>query len=377
MAKILLAADRIDRAGRTGIDRYTAELLHGLPHAAARHAYSLLVLAGQAMSANGMVSGLPVSHLASSRLLAYARLLVDKGFGSASGKVETDLVHFMSAYPFVPQAPTVVTIHDLSPLITPEAYSWYSRWIFCWTLRRLALARVQFIVNSNRTGQDLHERFAVPRDDIHCVYLGIDNHFRVIQDPERINRVRQKYRLPRRYLLYIGAMNRRKNLGVLLKAYRSLLDQRQQDTRLVLAGRMDWGGEELVAMIHALHLEEAVCLPGYISEDDLPVLIGQALALVYPSKYEGFGLPPLEAMACGTPVVASNAGAIPETAGDGAILVDPKDIPGFTAAFETVIHDQDRRCDLVEKGLRRAAAFTWEKTIQGTLAVYDSILGEA
>jgi glycosyltransferase involved in cell wall biosynthesis len=239
----------------------------------------------------------------------------------------------------------------------------------------LAQARVQFIVNSHRTGSDLQSIFRVPKESIYCTYLGIDDHFQVIRDAERIGSVREKYKLPERYLLFIGAMNRRKNLGVLLQAYRRLLDRGQDQVKLILAGRMDWGGDELIALIHSLHLEDSVSLPGYVSEADLPVLIGQALALVYPSKYEGFGLPPLEAMACGTPVIASNAGAIPETTGDCALLVDPADVTGFASAFEKVIHDQGTRCDLVEKGLRWVSAFTWEKTIQNTLCVYDKILG--
>jgi glycosyltransferase involved in cell wall biosynthesis len=271
------------------------------------------------------------------------------------------------------RGPHVVTIHDFAPLVTPAAYSAYTPRMFRYTIQLLINQGASFICNSENTRKDFHRFFHVSEERVEVNYLGISPHFRPPADPNSIKNLRTKYQLPDDYFLFIGAMNKRKNLDNLLEAFKKI-NVESPSTDLVLAGNMEWGGDAVRQKVKILDLESRVHFPGYVREADLPGLIHFSRALVYLSKYEGFGFPVLEGMACGTPVICSNVSSLPEIGGDAAIYVDPDDQPGITKAMEYILSDQDARMTIVKKGLSRAAEFSWESTAQQTLGIYNAIL---
>jgi glycosyltransferase involved in cell wall biosynthesis len=179
--------------------------------------------------------------------------------------------------------------------------------------------------------------------------------------------------LPADYLLYVGTIEPRKNLPTLLQAYRILLDRMGHAPTLVIAGRKGWLHSPVFRRVTELDLGGQVQFTDWIEQADLPALFSGATAFVYPSLYEGFGLPPLEAMACGTPVICSNASALPEVVGEGGLLVDPRDAGALARAMEQVLTDTSLRADLSARGLAQASKFSWERTARETLAVYDRV----
>lgn len=229
------------------------------------------------------------------------------------------------------------------------------------------------ITISSFVGRELHERFGLPLDRVAAIHPGVDHAVFVPPQPqEDRGEIRGRYRLPPGpYLLTIGSINPRKNILTLLRAYAALRTR----VPLVIAGSPDWGADAVFAYAAQAGLGEVVHFIGYMPRADLVALCQGALAFVFPSWYEGFGLPALEAMACGTPVVASTGGALPEVVGDSGLLVEPGDVEGWRDALARIIEDDQLRQGLQTRGLARARQFTWEGTARKTLAVYDELGG--
>jgi glycosyltransferase involved in cell wall biosynthesis len=246
--------------------------------------------------------------------------------------------------------------------------------LFSRTIRSLVKKGAYFITASNCSSDDLENYVGVPRNRIRTVYLGVDEAFYAGHDENRAISVRARYGLPKDFFLFIGAMNRRKNLKSLLSSFNLFKKKYGRPTKLVIAGRFDWGGDELRSAISLENINESVVSVGYIPDVDLPVVLASATALVYPSLYEGFGFPPLEAMACGTPVIASNTGAIPETTAGHALLLDPYDVEGFAEAMEQISADTPLRSNLSSSGKKWVRNFSWDRTVTETLSVYDQLL---
>jgi glycosyltransferase involved in cell wall biosynthesis len=183
--------------------------------------------------------------------------------------------------------------------------------------------------------------------------------------------LRQKYRLPAQIILYVGTLEPRKGLDVLVDTYAALASELPHD--LVIAGKRGWYTQRLFGQVAQLGLARRVHFTDYIPDDDVPGLLNLADVFVFPSRYEGFGLPPLEAMACGTPVISSSAASLPEAVGDAGLLVSPDDPVALAAALRRVLGDVDLRSRLRAAGLLQAQRFTWEETAQQTLAVYQEL----
>ena len=265
----------------------------------------------------------------------------------------------------------VVTIHDMTSYLLPDVHERikivYFRF-FIRVARRLADATIFVSASAQRDcirllGPMHHASAVVP--------LGKSDAFRPVLDPERLRAVRAKYKLPGRFLLYIGTIEPRKNLDALLAAFAAIAPE-FPDLGLVLAGGRGWKNalENLQAAIARQGLVQRVVFPGFVDEDDKATLLSTAEVFVYPSLYEGFGLPVLEAMACGVPVVTSNLSSIPEVAGNGAWLIDPTNTPELTSAIRGLLSDSTLRSDLAQRALRQAAKFTWQATAEKTLAMY-------
>lgn len=278
--------------------------------------------------------------------------------------------------PLLGPLPGVVTIHDLTHVLFPSYHPIrrrrYLRWLMPSSLRR---AR-RIITVSYHTKKDLCRLFGVPEDKVRVVYNGVGSEFRVVDQPERLEDFRSRYGLPVKFVLYVGTIEPRKNLDRLIHAF-DLLRQQGVEHQLVLAGARGWGCEGLRQLPTELGLEGEVCFLDFVPEADLPLLYNAADVLVYPSLYEGFGLPALEAMACGTPVVASNTSSLPEVVGSGGLLVDPYDAESLADAILQSLRSPSLREELRESGLKQAAQFTWSRAAKQTLAVFKEALASA
>jgi glycosyltransferase involved in cell wall biosynthesis len=266
----------------------------------------------------------------------------------------------------------VVTIHDISFEHYPQFFSPRDRLILK-TLVPLSARRAAHILTvSQHAKREIVERYGLSPDKITVTYEAAGEQFRPIADPASLQVVRAKYGIgDSPFALALGNLQPRKNIARLVEAfaqYRSPLP-----TSLVVAGKAQWRESEVFRAVQRAGLAGRVIFPGYVDDADLPALYSAATVFVYPSLYEGFGLPPLEAMACGTPVISSNAASLPEVVGDAALLIDPNDTAALAQALHTVLAEPALHADLRRRGFDRAAQFSWQRCAAETLAVYRQV----
>jgi glycosyltransferase involved in cell wall biosynthesis len=295
--------------------------------------------------------------------------------GVEAARLRLDLLHSPD---FVPPAfgyqRSVITIHDLNFLyypqfLTSESHRYYNRQIE-WAVRRAD----HILADSHATQADLISLLAVPNEKVTVVHLAAAPSFRPLPDVE-VRRILARYGLEPGYLLFVGTLEPRKNLTGLLQAYKLVLSEKESTTPpLVLVGGRGWLYEDVFARVEALHLVKQVRFLHGVPDGDLPAVYNGASLLATPSFYEGFGLPALEAMACGTPVVVSDRGSLPEVVGDAGVLVDPDAPDSIAQGLAKVLADASLRARLREAGLARAESYTWEKTARETVALYHKVL---
>jgi len=271
----------------------------------------------------------------------------------------------------------VLTIHDIIPLKFPEyaPRSKKSRLfpLYKWLMKRLASSADIIIADSEHSRGDIITYLGVPPHKVKTVYLGVDPKYKPLGANVK-EHVRRELKIKDRLALYAGRADPYKNLIGLVKAAGEINAKRNIHCTVVVAGEKDSRYPEVDEYVHGAHMQDDVLFAGSLDEDTLIPLYNAADLLVLPSLYEGFGLPPLEAMACGTPVVCSNRASLPEVVGDAAVLVDPLDTHALAGAIERVCTDQDLRARLIRAGLERAKLFPWRKTAEETLAVYTQQL---
>lgn len=291
---------------------------------------------------------------------------------------EVDVAHVpYFASPLRTRSKTVVTIHDLIPLILP-AYRGsipvrlYARLVAAGAKRATAI-----ITDSVSSEHDILDLLNVSPARVHVVYLAVSEMFKPVRDTQRLSMIRQKYHLGEEYVLYLGGFDQRKNLEILLLAFATLAKHSSTEAKLVIAGRLPAQNSAFFPdprpVVERLGLRDKVILAGWVPEEDKPALYSDAALFVFPSLYEGFGLPPLEAMSCGTPVIVSNCSSLPEIVGEGAVLVDAHDVDGLAGAMAELLEDENRRKELAAKGLKQAQLFSWQKTVRQTMEVYESV----
>ncbi len=281
-----------------------------------------------------------------------------------------------SAYylmPYLPGLPTVLTCYDLLPLFYPQYYGALQRLIY--RLAHLLAAQAASIVLaiSEATRADLIRCLHLEPRKIVVTPLAADPHFRP-QPPDVVATVRQKYALPRTYILYFGSNKLHKNLARLVRAFGQA---EIASATLVIAGQWDSRYPEAKLLAAQAVRQERVKFIGPVPEADLPALYSGAALFAFPSEYEGFGLPPLEAMACGAPVVCSSASSLPEVVGDAGVLLPPDQTERWAETLAQLVADEGQRAALRERGLARAGVFSWEQTAQQTLAGYQKVIGAA
>jgi glycosyltransferase involved in cell wall biosynthesis len=271
------------------------------------------------------------------------------------------------------RAGSVFTIHDLIFLHFPEYHLPLNRWYLSLMLPRFLRRADALIAVSENTKRDVVKLMQIPPDKITVIYEGVSPAYRPLDDSAALESVRAKYQLPAPYILYFATLEPRKNLLTLLDAYHALLAREQAIPPLVVAGRKGWLYQPMFARVRELGLEDRVHFTDWVDEQDAPVIMNAASVFVYPSLYEGFGLPPLEAMACGTPVICSNASSLPEVVGDGGLLFEPHDVGALANAIARVLADGELRTHLRARGIEQARKFSWERAARETLAVYQTV----
>lgn len=274
--------------------------------------------------------------------------------------------------PKITSARSVFTLHDTAYLLFPHYHLIQNR-IYLSLMMPRFLARADAIICvSENTRRDAMRFYRLDPAKVHVIPEGVEPRFQPSLSSEQRAAVRAKYRLPERFILYVGTIEPRKNLSTLLEAYAALRFQ-HPDIGLVVAGGKGWLYESFFERLRVLGLESVVTLTGYVPEADLPALINCAEVFAYPSVFEGFGLPPLEAMACGVPVICSNASSLPEVVGEAGVLLPPTDAAAWTQALGRVLSDAALRADLCARGPLRAQQFSWEAAARRTLAVYQAV----
>ena len=286
-------------------------------------------------------------------------------------KDRLDAFHVCMVPPVFSPTNYVMTVHDLCPFIKPELFPSH-------ILRRLTLflkkgieKALHIITVSEATKRDIINCFGVDENKITVAHLGVNRQYKPVNDKEAIDHVIGKYGISRPYILYVGKIQARKNVIRLLQAFKYLKEKIRIEHKLVMVGKHMWESSNLADELDGK--QDDIIMTGHADVADLPFLYNGADCFVYPSLFEGFGIPPLESMACGVPTVISNTTSLPEVAGDSSIYVDPLDITSISGGIERVLSSSELQQELRQKGLIRAAEFTWDKTAQKTLEVYRQL----
>ncbi len=355
-----------------GINGYIYNLLSHLPQVAGPYRYTAF------LSERCFSPKLPLtvcrSHLPTVR--APVRIFWEQVIQPlALWQTRVDLLHALAfVSPLLQPCPAVVTVYDLSFLRFPQSFRpfnrLYLRLFTAWSVRR---AR-RVIAISESTRQDVLRWLDKPAEQVDVVYCGVDGRFRP-PAPSAVAAFRREKKLPEQFILFLGTLEPRKNVVALLHAYARLVASGGETwPALVIAGARGWFYREILAAVERLALTKQVILAGYVPEEEKPLWYAAAEFFVYPSLFEGFGLPPLEAMACGTPVIVSDTSSLPEVVGDACVRVPPTDVTALTEALAAMWHDAAARADWRRRGLERAARFSWFETARQTVGVYDRAL---
>lgn len=363
---------------QAGIGRYTRELVRALARLDGTNQYVLFqanygakVLAG-AWPPNFRLRSVPLTDRWLTIL--WQRLRLPIPVEVCTGRV--DIFHSPDfVLPPVWRARTVLTIHDLSFLTTPETFDPKLRDYLMQAVPRAVARADHILADSKSTKNDLITYLDADPQQITVVYPGVDPRFHPLDAPA-VKAVCDQYGLTQPFILSVGTLQPRKNYATLIKAYAHLndLERGASDCELVIVGGKGWLYEEIFKTVGHLKIGDRVRFLGFVPDDDLPALYNAAEALALPSLYEGFGLPVLEALACGTPVVTSDVSSLPEVAGDAALLVSPHDVEGLSQALHHALTDQELRRTLRERGLAQAQHFTWQLAAKTVLNIYRQLM---
>ncbi|GAC1474684.1 MAG: glycosyltransferase family 1 protein [Chloroflexota bacterium] len=290
-----------------------------------------------------------------------------------------DLLHSLYfAAPIIAAGPFIVTIHDLIPLVLPGYHRGRASALYARLMQHAVSRAEQIVTVSEYSAEDIVRVLGVRRDRVRVTYEAADRRFDPIVIPGELERLRERYAIPERYVLYIGGAEKRKNIETLVRAWATVAGSfTGEDMRLVIVARFpppDALYPDIPRLVRDLEVSTSVRLLSGVNECDKPAMYRHALALCFPSSYEGFGLTPLEAMASGTPVIVSRATSLPEVVGDAGILIEPTDIGAWAEAIMTVIDSESVRRGMTRTGLARAALFSWSDTARQTADVYRQVL---
>jgi glycosyltransferase involved in cell wall biosynthesis len=290
-----------------------------------------------------------------------------------------DVLHVQFTAPPLSPCPTVVSIHDLSFEHLPFTFKRRSMVQLRLTVRSSARRAAHILALSESARQDIITTYGIDADRVTTIPLAAPAHFAPVTDEQELRRVRDRYGIEGNYILSVGSIQPRKNLTRLVRAYANLRRERTgvKLPKLVLVGKQGWLYNETLRAIAESGVGNQILLTGYVSETDLPTLYSGAICFVYPSYFEGFGLPPLEAMQCGVPVIVGNRTSLPEVVGEAGLMVNPFDEMEIAAALARLLDNPSFREEQRIKGLKQARTFSWHDTARRTLEVYKQVAGQA
>jgi glycosyltransferase involved in cell wall biosynthesis len=381
MARIGISAHLLTFARtyrNAGSSSYIYHLLQQLPAIPSRHHFVVFTNADRR---HLVAATAPRFRLVGSRLdteRPSRRILWEQAaLPALLARERLDLVHgTLNVLPLARTTPGVVTIHDVSFLLFPERFLPAKRRYLATLTRLSARGARRVVASSENTKCDVVRLLGVPEERVRVVYLGVEDRYRQAPEPGAMEEFRARNELPEHFFLYVGTLEPRKNLVRLIDAY-AQARRAGVEWPLVLAGGKGWLYEEIFAHVERLGLSEAIRFPGYVLYEDLPLWYNAASAFVYPSLYEGFGLPVAEALACGCPVLTARNSSLPEVAGDAAILVDGEDTTALAEGLLRLAGDAALRADLATRGKVQVARFQWRHTAAQMMAIYDEVLQEA
>jgi glycosyltransferase involved in cell wall biosynthesis len=358
----------------TGIGRYTLEMARAFEQSGGDAEIVLLTAGGLGALADTPLERVP---LPGCRLLPGLLTLGHGLLPYLAQKHRLDIIHdpvAMTPMLFgAARARIISTVHDIIPISYPGSSSRLDEWVYRYWLP-FKLPQVDAVITvSEYSRGDIAKHLRVKPERVRVIYYGVREHFRPIPADEADAYLLKRYQIDYPYVLYVGNLTKRKNIELALRGFAGVA-QRYPDLRFVLAGPSVFKQTPVGAIAASLGIADRVVVTGAAGDADLPPLYSRARTFLFPSLYEGFGLPVIEAMACGAPVIASTAASLPEVAADAGILVDPHSDAEMTAALERVLSDESLRADLREKGFRRAAMFTWTQTARQTIDLYRDVL---
>jgi glycosyltransferase involved in cell wall biosynthesis len=366
----LLAHTRSFR--RAGVSHHIEQVLHHLSQLDRRNQYTVYTTRGLDNSALGLPGNFAVRSSFLPTINPRLRIPWEQFLAPLLLRTsKASLYHGMlNVVPFACPVPSVVTVHDLAFIRFPHTFRAYNRTYLDFATR-ISVKRASHVLTvSEYIKHEVVHLLGVPPERVTVTYNAAREHFRP-PDQQILARFRQSKDLPDQFVLYVGTLEPRKNLTTLLDAYATVA--RQHKAPLIVGGGKGWLYGPIFEQLERLGLREQVRFVGYIEEEELPLWYAAATAFAFPSIYEGFGMPPLEAMACGTPVVVANSASLPEVVGDAGLLVNPHDSEALAAALLRLLNEAELRAELRERGLRQARAFTWQEAAQRTLEVYQRI----
>jgi glycosyltransferase involved in cell wall biosynthesis len=360
-----------------GIGRYTRELLRALATADPNSEYRLFYAARRPAHAlpplppNFHVTPLPFDDIWLVRLWHRARLPLPVEV--VTGPVDIFHSPDFTLPPTTRRARTLLTVHDLSFVRDPGSATPTLRRYLNQVVPRSVARAHHVLADSEATRADLIELFHTPPEKVSVLYSGVHASFQPVTNEIALSAVRARHGLGHApFILAVGTLQPRKNYVRLIQAFASV-SRLSPGLNLVIVGGKGWLYDSIFAEVERLGLRQRVVFPGFVADQDLPALYSAARVVAYPSLYEGFGLPILEAMACGTPVVTSTAACLPEVAGDAALLVPPTEVDALATALDRALRDAGLRADLVRRGLERASQFSWENSARQLLKVYAEL----
>ncbi len=355
--------------GLAGNESYATHLIEALADIDSVNSYTLFVTRREAVER--FMGRWP--NFVVRRTLPHSPIIrIPLTLGTELRRKPVDVLHVQFTSPPFSPCPVVATIHDLSFEHLPQTFKRRSTAQLRLTVRQTARNAAQVITPSEHSRQDIIETYRIAPERISSIPLAASRDFTPIKDEKELQRVRDAYGIERDYILSVGSIQPRKNFSRLITAYARLRQRRTKGKlpQLVLVGRQAWLYNETLRTIVELGVGNSVLLPGYVQAKDLPALYSGAVCFVYPSYFEGFGLPPLEAMKCGAPVIAGNRTSLPEVIGDAGLLVDPFDVDALACAMERLLDNSNLRSYLCAKSLERSEVFSWHDTARRTLEVY-------
>jgi glycosyltransferase involved in cell wall biosynthesis len=364
-----IEAERANLPNPTGVERYAAELIRNIAKLDSENEYILYFRTQPQQWFRELPSNFKIRLIPFPKFWTQLRI----SWEMITHPVDV-LVILASAMPIIHPKKSIFTAHDLAFEIYPAAFTPFMRYYQKWSARFAAKEAAKVLAVSEATKKDLVDLYGVDPDKVVVTHLAFDTSMFYPRSYEEVQPILDKYGLTyQKYVLFLGTVQPRKNIPMLVDAFEKIKQENRIEEKLAIFGTRGWMWEPILKKVKTAGLNGSVKYYDYAPKEDLPYLYAGAKLLTLPALYEGFGLPPLEAMASGVPVVVSNVSSLPEVVGDAGVLVDPNSAESISKGLLEVLTDNNLRQQMITKGLERAKQFTWENTARKTLEVFESL----